>query len=94
MTIISAANGFGVDQVPIEQIETGDTVLTHLPDGSPYTFVVEIKRFSIDKAAGTSTVGLQAARETDTHGTGVVATVEAPVATLTHRIVPMPQPEE
>jgi AraC-like DNA-binding protein len=51
--------------VPIEQIETGDTVLTHLPDGSPYTFVVEIKRFDIDKAAGTATVELQAARETD-----------------------------
>ena len=29
VTIIHA-----VDQVPIEQIEPGDTVLTHLPDGS------------------------------------------------------------
>jgi hypothetical protein len=55
MTIIRAANGFAVDQVPIEQIETGDTVLTHLPDGSPYTFVVEINLFDIDKAAGTAT---------------------------------------
>jgi hypothetical protein len=76
--------------VPIEQIETGDTVLNHLPDGSPYTFVVEIKRFDIDKAAGTATIGLQAARETDTHGTGVVATVEAPVGTLTHRVIRHP----
>jgi len=40
-------------------------VLTHLPDGSPYTFVVEIKRFDIDKIAGMSKIGLQAARETD-----------------------------
>jgi hypothetical protein len=90
MTIIRDANGFAVDQVPIEQIETGDTVLTHLPDGSPYTFVVEINLFDIDKAGGTATVGLQAARETDTHGTGVVATVEAPIGTLTHRIIRHP----
>jgi hypothetical protein len=88
MTIIRAANGLAVDQVPIEQIETSDTVLTHLPDGSPYTFVVDVKRFHVDNTAGTVTIGLQAARETDTHGTGVVATVEAPVGTLTHRIIP------
>ena len=94
VTIIHTADGFAVDQVPIEEIETGDTVLTHLPDGSPYTFVVEIKRFDIDKVAGTATIGLQAARETDTHGTGVVATIEAPVGTLTHRFIADPQPQE
>lgn len=94
VTIIHTADGFAVDQVPIEETETGDTVLTHLPDGSPYTFVVEIKRFDIDKVAGTATIGLQAARETDTHGTGVVATIEAPVGTLTHRFIADPQPQE
>jgi len=93
VTVIHTADGFAVDQVPIEQIETGATVLTHLP-GSPYTFVVEIKRFDIDKVAGTATIGLQAARETDTHGTGVVATIEAPVGTLTHRFIADPQPQE
>lgn len=44
-------SGYDVEQVPIELIEPGDTLLTHLPDGSPYTFVVEIKRFDIDKVA-------------------------------------------
>ena len=94
MTIIHTVDGFAVDQLPIEQVETGDTVVAHLPDGSPYTFVVDVKRFDVDKAAGTATIGLQAARETDTHGTGVVATVEAPVGTLTHRIIPAPPPQE
>ena len=74
--------------MPIEQIEPGDTVLTHLPDGSAYTFVVDVKPFNIDKAAGTAAIGLQAARETDNHGSGVVAAVEAPVGMLTHRIIP------
>ena len=60
MTIITTAGGFAVDQVPIEEIEPGETVLTHLPDGSPSTFVVEIKRIDIDKAAGTATVRWQA----------------------------------
>ena len=46
MTIVHVS-GYDVEQVPIELIEPGDTVLTHLPDGSPYTFVVEIKRFDI-----------------------------------------------
>ena len=55
-------SGYDVEQVPIELIEPGNTVLTHLPDGSPYTFVVELKRFDIDKVAGTSKIGLQAAR--------------------------------
>jgi hypothetical protein len=55
---------------------------------------VEIKRINIDKATGTANVGLQATRETDTHEVGLVATIEAPVGTLTHRIIPMPQPEE
>lgn len=73
VTIIHAADGYAVDQVPIKQIEPGDTVLTHLPDGSAYTFVVDVKRFNIDKTAGTAAIGLQAARETDNHGTGVVA---------------------
>jgi hypothetical protein len=90
VTIIRAANGFAVDQVPIEQIETGDTVLSHLPGGSSYIFVVETKRFDINKAAGTATIGLQAARETDTHRTGVVATVEAPAGTLAHRVIRHP----
>jgi hypothetical protein len=49
--------------------------------------VVDVKRFDIDKAAGTATIGLQAARETDTHGTGLVASVSAPVGTLTHRVI-------
>ena len=93
MTIITTAGGFAVDQVPIEEIQPGETVLTHLPDGSPTTFVVEIKRINIAKAAGTATVGLQAARETDTHDVGLVATIEAPVGTLAHRIIAAP-PEE
>jgi hypothetical protein len=80
-------SGYDVEQVPIELIEPGDTVLTHLPDGSPYTFVVEPKRFDIDKVAGTSKIGLQAARETDTHDVGLVATTEAPAGTLTHRVI-------
>ena len=95
VTIIQAADGYAVDQVPIEQIEPGDTVLTHLPDGSAYTFVVDVKRFNIDKAAGTAAIGLQAAREIDNHGTDVVATVEAPVGTPTQRIIPRsPEPQE
>ena len=69
-------------------------MVAHLPDGSPYTFVVDVKRFHVDKAAGTATIGLQAARETDTPGTGVVATVEAPVGTLTHRVIAMPPAQE
>ena len=92
MTIIHTADGFAVDQVPIEEIETGDTVLTHLPDGCPYPS--SWRSFDIDKVAGTATIGLQAARETDTHGTGVVATIEAPVGTLTHRFIADPQPQE
>ena len=81
--------------MPIEQIEPGDTVLTHLPDGSAYTFVVDVKRFNIDKAAGTAAIGLQAAREIDNHGTDVVATVEAPVGTLTQSIISRPpEPQE
>jgi hypothetical protein len=80
-------SGYDVEQVPIELIEPGDTVLTHLPDGSPYTFVVELKRFDIDKVAGTSKIGLQAARETDTHDVGLVATTEAPAGNLTHRVI-------
>ncbi|ORV63063.1 hypothetical protein [Mycobacterium europaeum] len=86
MTIVQIG-GYMVGQVPIEQIEPGETVLTHLLDGSSYTFVVEIKRNETDRAAGTSKLGLQAARETDTHGVGPVATVEAPVGTLTHRVI-------
>jgi hypothetical protein len=93
MTIISTADGFAVDQVPIEQIEPGETVLTHLPDGSPTTFVVEIKRINIDKDAGTANVGLHAARETRTHDVALVATIEAPVSTLTHRIIAAPPVE-
>jgi hypothetical protein len=58
-------SGYDVEQVPIELIKPGDTVLTQLPDGSPYTFVVENKRFDIEKVAGMSKIGLQAARETD-----------------------------
>jgi hypothetical protein len=84
-------SGYDVEQVPIELIEPGDTVLTHLPDGSPYTFVVELKRFDIDKVAGTSKIGLQAARETDTHGVGLVATTEAPAGTFTHRVISQPE---
>lgn len=70
MTIIRSAGSLAVDQVPIESIDHGDTVLTHLPDGSPHTFVVGVKRFDIDKVAGTVTIELQAARETHTHGVG------------------------
>src|SRR5262245_27559477 len=69
VTLIHTADGFAVDQVPIEQIETGDVVVAHLPDGSPYTFAVDVKRFQVDNTAGTATIGLQAARETDSHGT-------------------------
>jgi hypothetical protein len=94
MTIIHTADGFAVDQVPIEDGEPGEAVLTHLPDGSPTAFIVEIKRINIDKAAGTALIGLQAARETDTHDVGLVATIEAPVGTLAHRIIAKPQPEE
>ena len=36
-------NGYIVDQVPIEQINGGDTMLSHLPDGSSYSFVVGMK---------------------------------------------------
>jgi hypothetical protein len=86
MTIVSL-NGYIVDQVPIEQIELGDTVLTTLPDGSPYTFVVDVTRVKVDKAAGTTTIGLQAARDSDTHGVGLVGSIEAPVGTLTHRVI-------
>lgn len=86
MTIVHVG-GYDVEQVPIELIEPGDTVLAHLPDGSPYTFVVEFKRFDIDNVAGTSKIGLQAARETDTHGVGLVATTEALAGTLTHRVI-------
>jgi hypothetical protein len=86
MTIVHVS-GYDVEQVPIELIEPGDTLLAHLPDGSPYTFVVEIKRFDIDNVAGTSKIGLQAARETDTRGVGLVATTEAPAGTLTHRVI-------
>lgn len=86
MTIVRAPDGTVLDQVPIEQIQTGDTVWTFLPDGSPTTFKVEVKRFHIDKSAGTGTVGLQAARETDTHGVGLVATVEGPIGTIVHRL--------
>lgn len=57
MTIVQIG-GYAVEQVPIELIETGDTVLAHLPDGSPYTFVVDVKRFNIDKTADTATIGL------------------------------------
>jgi hypothetical protein len=80
-------NGYIVDQVPIEQIKGGDTVLSHLPDGSSYTFVVGVKRVRVDKAAGTTTIGLQAASDTDTHGVGLVASVEAPAGTLAHRVI-------
>ncbi len=80
-------NGYIVDQVPIEQINGGDTVLSYLPDGSPYTFVVGVKRVKVDKAAGTTTIGLQAASNTDTHGVGLVASIEAPAGTLTHRVI-------
>ncbi len=94
MAIVRAPDGTILDQVPIEMIETGDTVWSYLPDGSPTTFVVDIKRFHIDKAAGTATIGLQAARETDTHGVGLVAAIEGPAGTIVHRLVPMPQPQE
>ena len=81
--------------MPIEQIVPGDTVLTDLPDGSAYTFVVDVKPFNIDKAAGTAAIGLHAAREIDNHGSGVVAAVEVPVGTLTQRIISRsPEPQE
>jgi hypothetical protein len=86
MTIVRL-NGYTVDQVPVEQIEVGDTVLTHLPDSSSYTFVVDVKRVNVDRAAGTTTIGLQAARDSDTHGVGLVASIEAPAGTLTHRVI-------
>lgn len=86
MTIVRLM-GYIVDQVPIEQINTGETVLTHLPDGSPTTFVVDVKRVKIDKASGTATIGLQAAADTDTHGVGLVASIEVPAGTLTHRVI-------
>lgn len=86
MTIVRTSDGTVLDQVAIEEIETGDTVWTFLPDGSPTTFEVEIKRFHIDKARGTAMVGLQAARETDTHGVGLIATVEGPAGTIVHRL--------
>ena len=85
MTIVQLS-GYVVDQVPIEEIEEGDTVLTHLPDGSSYTFVVDVKRLKVDKDR-TTTIGLQAARDSDTHGVGLVGTIEAPVGTLTHRVI-------
>lgn len=84
--IVRTPDGTVVDQVPIEMIENGDTVWTFLPDGSPTTFVVDAKRFHIDKVAGTATIGLQAAQETDTHGVGLVGTLEAPAGTIVHRI--------
>lgn len=84
--IVRAPDGTVLDQLPIENVETGDTVWSFLPDGSPMTFVVEIKRFHVDKVAGTATIGLQAARETDTHGVGLVATLERPVGTIVHRL--------
>ncbi|MGE2835127.1 hypothetical protein [Mycobacterium sp. SMC-4] len=86
MTIVKTPDGTVLDQVPIEHIETGDTLWTFLPDGSPTTFVVDVKRFHIDKKTGTKTIGLQAAPETDTHGVGLVATVEGPAGTLVHRL--------
>jgi hypothetical protein len=86
MTIVRIG-GYIVEQVPIEQIEPGDTVLTHLPNGSHYTFVVETKRVVTD-GAGTSKIGLQAAHETDTHGIGLVASIAVPAGTLTNRVHP------
>ena len=91
MTIIHSTDDYAVEQIPIEQIQPGDTLLAHLPDGSPYTFVVDLKRFEHNKAAGEAPkIILEAARETDTHGTGLVASTQAPVGTLTHRIIRQP----
>jgi hypothetical protein len=84
---IVEVDGYIVDQVPIETINGGDTVLSHLPDGRPFTFVVDVKRVKADKATGTMTVGLQAAADSDTHGVGLVPSLEAPVGTLTHRVI-------
>jgi hypothetical protein len=62
-------------------------IITTMRDGTPYVWEVDGKRIEIDKATGTSKVELQAARETDVHGTGLVASTPAPVGTLTHRII-------
>lgn len=88
MTIIGRKDGYADEQLPIEQFETGDTVLAHHPDGSGYTFVVETKQIRINKAEGTSLVGLQAAPNTAATPGGPVATIRAPMGTLAHRVIP------
>ena len=74
--------GYIVDQVPIEQIEPGDTMLSHLPDGSTTTFVVGVKVMYPAKG-----VRLEAAADSDTHGVGLVPFIEAALGTLTHRVI-------
>ena len=85
---INTADAYALDQVPVEEIDLGDTVLTKQADGTPRVWKVQAKGFKYNKAAGDPPmIALRAEAEP---GAQFVAGFEAIVGTLIHRVVPAP----
>lgn len=92
MAVIHTADAYAVEQVPIEQIELGDRIVTVTADGEPRHWQVHAKRFTYNRAAGEPPrIALQAEPEP---GATHVASCEATVGTLVHRIIPAPPQQE
>lgn len=91
MATVNTGEGYALDLVPIERIELGDLVVTRKSDGDPRLWQVDAKGFKYSRASGERPViELRAKAEL---GAKFVASCQAPVGTLMHRVIPV-QPQE
>lgn len=86
MAIVHTADGYALDQVPIEQIDMGEFVVTKQSDGEPRMWQVDAKGFK-HKQGGPMMITLRAEGKP---GAKFVASCEAPVGTHILRVVAAP----
>lgn len=85
MAVVSTADGYALDLVPIERIDLGDLVVTRKANNEPRLWQVDAKGFKHNRAKGEPTViELRAEAEP---GTKFVASCQAPIGTLIQRVI-------
>jgi hypothetical protein len=89
MPVVNTADAYAVEQVPIEQIDPGDRVVTKNAKGDPRHWQVHAKRFTYNRAARElPRIALEGEPEP---GATHVARCEATVGTLVYRIIRAPR---